>query len=990
MNDEIKRTALIKVKKAIGKNFPEVKTGDITENDINVSLCEYLGDNVTINIDVRKSAPVVICKCTAKIDKDEDALTEIGGSIAEETLIRVSAIGNTLDLTLLSQIKGESDKECEKSLFDSVMAFTDKMYGHWNELVTNQQVIAREDDHGFFDIDAPSDDIYGFDEIDADDESPESTNDMILDEEGEASDEDFDQVSEDEVPDEFKDIFDIQVDDQNFDEASAQQHDLEENNGLKEEEKEDNSFENEPEDDSIERMLLNLENFESEQMAVNTEGEKPGTYNEDGHDAGDTQGEQKRRRKRKRNRNNKNRQENGSNGREQSPPKSAGSEIQGNIHPIHEDKSADLSTAVSDFLFSNTTDQKVADNKDINSHESAHKDNPPVDSQKESVPAKKSAHPAAGKLKPDDPEPEKGKTDITDNEKQKYGQAEEKALPLNAQTNTSAENKEAGESTDVKTVVEEKGRESMNYNEDVMKQRSEMLAEVDATFEARKKQADYRQATLDSYADSLNQREKELDKREAGIAADFESRKSMIEQQLKNLDAEKAIQMASVKKEKEDFEKEKLYQLAEIEKKRDEEMNAIEKQKTDISFQMKLLNEKQQAFSSIKAALDDERKIVEGIKAHNDKIPKDVIARLDSLQSENDKIKNDLKEAERQVEMYKTSVDIAQKKESSFTQKQSQYEQTISSLKQNISELTAEITKLKNQINELSAKAEESAPVNDEEFDRMTEEIEKLRQANETLKKENGEIKGTNDKLMVVRDRQKQLIEAFKSERLKMKEDMTNVKVNEKSVAEAVKRESELKAVIKQREDESEALKADVEKKAEELKVITEERDELKERCESLQEDIAGLKESAESDAGNEKNDLSEELERIKQEKTEVEEKLKSLTDISVMTRSIIDVMAEFGIDMESVANANNQNILKGEKDGASVFINIDAGVLFINKNLRRASRYKSQIERWNAEDVRTAYYISENAVVGKLFFKDIDALKAFAEGIIRKFNELR
>ena len=72
------------------------------------------------------------------------------------------------------------------------------------------------------------------------------------------------------------------------------------------------------------------------------------------------------------------------------------------------------------------------------------------------------------------------------------------------------------------------------------------------------------------------------------------------------------------------------------------------------------------------------------------------------------------------------------------------------------------------------------------------------------------------------------------------------------------------------------------------------------------------------------------------------------------------------------------------------MFINIDAGVLFINKNLRRASRYRSQIERWNAEDVRTAYYISENAVVGKLFFKDIDALKTFAEGIIRKFNELR
>lgn len=990
MNDEIKRSALIKVKKAIRRNFPEIKTSDIAENDINVSLCEYLGDNVTINIDVRKSAPVVICKCTAKIDKDEDTLTEIGGSIAEETLIRVSAIGNTLDLTLLSQIKGESDKECEKSLFDGVMAFTDKMYGHWNELVTNQQVIAREDDHGFFDIDAPSDDIYGFDEIDDDDESPESTNDMVSDEEREASDEDFDQVSEDEVPDEFKNIFDIQADDQNFDEASAQQRDLDENSGLKEEEKEDSSFENEPEDDSIERMLLNLENFESEQIDVSTKGEKSDTRHEDERDTDNAQGEQKRRRKRKRSRNNKNRQENGSNGREQSSPKSASSEIQGNIHPIHEDESADLSTAVSDFLFSNTTDQKVADNKDINSHEPAHKDNPPVDSQKESVPTKESAHPAADKLKPDDPEPEKGKNDITDSEKQKYGQAEEKALSLNVQANTSTENKEAEKPAEVTSTEKEKGRESMNYNEDVMKQRSEMLAEVDATFEARKKQADYRQATLDSYADSLNQREKELDKREAGIAADFESRKSMIEQQLKNLDAEKAIQMASVKKEKEDFEKEKLYQLAEIEKKRDEEMNAIEKQKTDISFQMKLLDEKQQAFSSIKAALDDERKIVEGIKAHNDKIPKDVIARLDSLQSENDKIKNDLKETERQVEMYKASADIAQKKESDFTQKQSQYEQTISNLKQNISELTAEIEKLKNQINESSARAEEAAPVNDEEFDRMTEEIEKLRQANETLKKENGEIKGTNDKLMIVRDRQKQIIEAFKNERLKMKEDMTNVKVNEKSVAEAVKRESELKAVIKQREDESEALKAEMEKKTEEIKTVTEERNELKERCESLQEDVAELKENAASSADDESNGLSEELDRIKQEKAEIEERLKGLTDVSVMAHSIIDVMADFGINMESVANANNQNILKGEKDGASVFINIDAGVLFINKNLRRASRYRSQIERWNAEDVRTAYYISENAVVGKLFFKDIDALKTFAEGIIRKFNELR
>ncbi|CBK80886.1 hypothetical protein CC1_21880 [Coprococcus catus GD/7] len=69
--------------------------------------------------------------------------------------------------------------------------------------------------------------------------------------------------------------------------------------------------------------------------------------------------------------------------------------------------------------------------------------------------------------------------------------------------------------------------------------------------------------------------------------------------------------------------------------------------------------------------------------------------------------------------MYKASADIAQKKESNFTQKQSQYEQTISNLKQNISELTAEIEKLKNQINESSARAEEAAPVNDEEFDRM-------------------------------------------------------------------------------------------------------------------------------------------------------------------------------------------------------------------------------------------------------------------------------
>ena len=42
MNDEIKRSALIKVKKAIRRNFPEIKTSDIAENDINVSLCEYL------------------------------------------------------------------------------------------------------------------------------------------------------------------------------------------------------------------------------------------------------------------------------------------------------------------------------------------------------------------------------------------------------------------------------------------------------------------------------------------------------------------------------------------------------------------------------------------------------------------------------------------------------------------------------------------------------------------------------------------------------------------------------------------------------------------------------------------------------------------------------------------------------------------------------------------------------------------------------------
>lgn len=449
----------------------------------------------------------------------------------------------------------------------------------------------------------------------------------------------------------------------------------------------------------------------------------------------------------------------------------------------------------------------------------------------------------------------------------------------------------------------------VNYERapEVVEQMKHLYAEVDQLFAQRKKQADYRENTLNEFSDKLDRREKELNLRSERLDQNYKERQMEFERQTVDLETQKR---------EIDFQWQKI----------DMERGMIETQRKDLDESRALLAKSR--------ALDEEKT--------------DIDARVSVLNTE-------LKEKEMEIGV----------------------------LKENLATLVREndekIQALTKEMSELQKMADDSS-----EIDSLKAQIISLEEENESLNNDIDDLNAAAEKLMKDLNDKERTIQSLKSKNTESAGNETAWKKKESSWA---KKEAEYKKLLKEADN------------SEELDKIQDDLDEANMKIKQLESELskkpAGNKDDTKRIAELEKElaQMTSELKKAdaayEQEK-KAKEKLQNSSatskDSSITANEIKNNLAEIGVQVEPVAT-NGELILAGHcSDNMQVVVNVDAGILYVDKGVKRGVKFRQQFEKWNMEDIRISYLFYDNKVVCKCVYDDVS--KA-ALDIIGKFSTL-
>lgn len=135
------------------------------------------------------------------------------------------------------------------------------------------------------------------------------------------------------------------------------------------------------------------------------------------------------------------------------------------------------------------------------------------------------------------------------------------------------------------------------------------------------------------------------------------------------------------------------------------------------------------------------------------------------------------------------------------------------------------------------------------------------------------------------------------------------------------------------------------------------------EEISKLNEEISQLKLKLEK--------ANSEYEKAKKDAEQAASGKPSGVDTNKLAVSIKDSLSEIGIQVEPVAT-NGELVLSGYSDVSKVIINVDAGVLYISKPVKRGVKFRADFEKWNQEDIRTSYLFGEKEVICKCVYDDV------------------
>ena len=508
----------------------------------------------------------------------------------------------------------------------------------------------------------------------------------------------------------------------------------------------------------------------------------------------------------------------------------------------------------------------------------------------------------------------------------------------------------------------------------IRKQIDAAYAEIDAIFAERTAQMNEREATLNKYADSVKEQERvanehakavedEYIKKAVILEDEFEEKKKALEKEYKtkNILFEK-----SCNKKIEDLESEYKSRMESLERDYQEKRTALESE-----------------FSKKEAELVEKC-------AHRE-------SECDRREFELEEKINEMFSEKKRMEFEKKKIKIEKEtlraRENDISEKAELFgasENTISSdsnlsaennrLQEEKNALVKQITELSAQISDLETKQQPTAPADNEtDLEKKLHKLEKVyAKKDDFIDKLKNKLDARNaeiERLLANANSSSNIDQAALEEANRKIEDLKNDleksrhEVEKLSAGADKARITDLESEIKVYGSELEKVRGDLgvamTSLDEKEHILSEKENEI--RC--LNEEITNMKNNA---SGNEfvygmdasgKEDLKSKAESMKQD------------------------LHKIGLDVEVFPTSGNF-ILNGERNGCSINIDLDENVIYSEKSVKKALKYRKKTEDWTQENIRVSYTVSVdgNKVICKYFFDD--PLKAVME-ILEKMDNV-
>lgn len=508
----------------------------------------------------------------------------------------------------------------------------------------------------------------------------------------------------------------------------------------------------------------------------------------------------------------------------------------------------------------------------------------------------------------------------------------------------------------------------------IRKQIDAAYAEIDAIFAERTAQMNEREATLNKYADSVKEQERvanehakavedEYIKKAVILEDEFEEKKKALEKEYKtkNILFEK-----SCNKKIEDLESEYKSRMESLERDYQEKRTALESE-----------------FSKKEAELVEKC-------AHRE-------SECDRREFELEEKINEMFSEKKRMEFEKKKIKIEKEtlraRENDISEKAELFgapENTISSdsnlsaennrLQEEKNALVKQITELSAQISDLETKQQPTAPADNEtDLEKKLHKLEKVyAKKDDFIDKLKNKLDARNaeiERLLANANSSSNIDQAAleeanrKIENLKNDLEKSRHEVEKLSAGADKARITDLESEIKVYGSELEKVRGDLgvamTSLDEKEHILSEKENEI--RC--LNEEITNMKNNA---SGNEfvygmdasgKEDLKSKAESMKQD------------------------LHKIGLDVEVFPTSGNF-ILNGERNGCSINIDLDENVIYSEKSVKKALKYRKKTEDWTQENIRVSYTVSVdgNKVICKYFFDD--PLKAVME-ILEKMDNV-
>lgn len=388
----------------------------------------------------------------------------------------------------------------------------------------------------------------------------------------------------------------------------------------------------------------------------------------------------------------------------------------------------------------------------------------------------------------------------------------------------------------------------------------------------------------------------------------------------------------------------------------DKRILEIETQTQELKFQWKKLDSEKEMFETERRNLEEEKEIFAKSKEMDEKasVSDDRMVLLTEEMTKKD----------RELEALRERFAITQKE-----------------LEEQANELRIQIQEMKNAGMSEEDKTEYEARIN-----ALNEQIAELTGTNDDMKTEIDDLNEDISDLMEENSQQGKIIET-------LQEQMTASKERE---ATLIKEKAEMEKRLAQASKQAKALPnpQEVSKLQDELDVATMKIQELEHELSQKGSDVG--KSSAEvTRLQQELKQTKEDLKKAdavyaeeKKQREAAEAMLASgdtaTEDLTAKAGKIKNNLADIGINVELVP-ANNELILSGFHEKSQVVVNVGAGIIYVEKKVKRGIKYRQTFEKWNNEDIRTSYLFSDDRIICKCAYEDVS--KA-AMDIIGRFSD--